>query len=144
MHDSAGRLTPISADRLAKALLHSKERNLRMVILDTCDSIQQARRLAGKIDCAIGVAGGIAERTAISFFAMFFNALASGRSVHHSHAVAYELELSKMDGDSNYRRSVESQLEEPFRAELHLPRLVCRRGIDLKTMVLLAPRTEGT
>jgi hypothetical protein len=137
MHDVRGRLTPVSADRLA-ALLGEYHQMLRLVILDTCRSLPQARRIAQTVDCAIGVAGDITDPVAIAFFAMFYNALASGASVLRAHKLAFGLELAKIEGDRNHRREVEDIVKAKFSPGKHLPELVGRKGINLGKMFLVA------
>src|SRR5262249_34948046 len=55
MHDEQGRLTPVAADQLADLLVMCQQ-TLRLVILDTCYSLPQAKRVVAQVDCAIGVA----------------------------------------------------------------------------------------
>ena len=136
MHNARGKLTPICAERLAE-ILASYQKSLRLVILDTCFSLPQARTIVKKVDMAIGVASAIADPVAIDFFAMFYNAVASGVSIKHAHELAVHLELAKLEGDRKYRREIESILEEPFDARQHLPQLVSHRGIRTDRVFLV-------
>src|SRR5262249_43031450 len=84
LHDTNGRFAPVSAAPLADVLTDFRPMP-RLFILDPCRSSRQARRVVRTIDFAIGVPGDIAEPVAIDFFAMFFNALASGSSVKRAY-----------------------------------------------------------
>jgi hypothetical protein len=136
MHDEKGRLAPVPADTLA-ALLGGYHDKLRLVVLDTCDSLPQAAKLAKTIGCAIGVAGPIAEPVAIDFFAMFYNSVASGHSVQRAYDVALALQLAKIQGNRKYLREVEEIVEAKFDPRLHLPRIATRAGIRAKDLYLI-------
>lgn len=136
-HDRFGNLVPVSADRLAGLLLDLEWRP-RLIVLDTCFSLRQARLLARKVDLAIGVQDGIAEPIAIDFFAMFYNSLANGASVRQAFQVATGLELAKLEGDPKYRNEIEQILEVDFRPDLHLPRLVVRKGLRAEKVFLIS------
>ena len=136
LHNERGQLAPLSADHLA-TLLSDYSTMLRMVILDTCDSLPQARTIAHTIDFAVGVRRAIAEPVAIDFFAMFYNAIASGYPVQRAYEVAFGLELAKIEGNTKYRREIEGIIECKFSPNLHLPQLAVRRGIDARKTILV-------
>jgi hypothetical protein len=131
LHNEQGKLVPVSADHLAE-LLADYSAMLRMVILDTCDSLQQAKIIVGTVDFAIGVRSAIAEPVAINFFAMFYNAIASGYPVQRAYDVAFGLELAKIAGNIKYRREIEDIIECRFKPELHLPQLAVRHSVNAR------------
>src|SRR5271165_323628 len=137
MHDQSGQLAAVSADQLA-TLLCQYQHMLRLIILDTCWSLAQAKMIVQTVDCAIGVAAKITEPVAIDFFAMFYNALATGASVGRAFGLAFGLELAKIKGDRKYRRVVEWSVGSKFDAKEHLPQLVGRKGLDLDKLILVA------
>ncbi len=137
MHDDSGRLTPVSADILA-GLLAAYHRTLRLLILDTCWSLPQARRVIQTIECAIGVEGPIAEPVAVDFFAMFYNALSSGYSVQRAYDLAHGLQMAKIEGSRRYHREIQEILECKFDPVLHLPRLVTRADVNPSEVFLVS------
>lgn len=73
----------------AEVLFRNFPNRVRLVVFNTCHSIDLARRLVEKdvVDMAIGIEGKIPDDHAVRFAATFYRQLADGRSVQ----VAFEL-----------------------------------------------------
>ena len=69
-------------------LLEQAEETLRLVILNTCNSAEQARALTGFVDCAIGTSLDITDDAALAFSRSFYSAVGDGSSVRQAFAVA--------------------------------------------------------
>lgn len=70
----------VSAEWFARTL-QSSGQSVRCVILNACNSENQARTLAQHVDLAVGVDGVICNRSAVAFAKEFYGALAGGASV---------------------------------------------------------------
>jgi hypothetical protein len=55
------------------------------VVLNACFSEAQAEAIAKHIDCVVGMSKTIKDRSAISFAASFYQALAYGRTVQEAY-----------------------------------------------------------
>ena len=62
--------------------------NVRVVLLNACDSEPQAEAIVGVIDCAVGMSDEIKDDAAIVFAAAFYEALGYGRSVQDAFDLA--------------------------------------------------------
>lgn len=80
LEDNAGNSHPVPAKALSDLFSVLKD-NVRCVVLNACFSEQQARAIAGHIDCVIGMSTAIGDAAAISFAAAFYRALGYGRDV---------------------------------------------------------------
>jgi|GEM_PF-6715136 len=60
---------------------------VRCVILNACYGEEQARAIAQHVDCAIGIAGLVHDRTTIAFTAGFYTGLAEGQSLTKAYAL---------------------------------------------------------
>lgn len=89
--DGKGRLVPPNA--LADTFRTLKD-NVRVVLLNACDSAPQAEAIVSEIDCAVGMSDEIADTAAIAFAAAFYEALGYGRSVQD----AFDLALVQLEG----------------------------------------------
>jgi hypothetical protein len=76
--------------------------NVRLVVMNSCFSAQQARAIAKRIDCVVGVKSRIADDTAIKFSPRFYAALGAGQSV----AAAYEKAMISVYGQERDDRQV--------------------------------------
>jgi hypothetical protein len=72
-----GGVTTISAAALTGLFLNLAD-TVRLVIVDTCHSLDSARELVSAVDFAIGVEGDIYDSDAIKFYKQFYSSLASG------------------------------------------------------------------
>ena len=112
-----GESEPEPAEALAE-LLASAAPGLRCAVLATCHSEVVAESVAGRIGCAVGMAGEIEDSAAIAFAATFYAGLARGESV----AAAYGIGVARV------------AVECP--AWCAVPRLVVR-GVDASSLVPL-------
>jgi hypothetical protein len=107
LEDFEGKSQPVPRRALSRLFSILRD-NIRCVILNACYSAQQARAIAGHIDCVIGMSNAIGDRAAISFTAAFYQALAFGRDVK----TAFDLGCLQID--------LESMNEQ------NAPKLLCR------------------
>jgi hypothetical protein len=94
--------------------------NVRVVLLNACDSAPQAEAIVNVIDCAVGMADEIDDDAAVAFAAAFYEALGYGQSVQTS----FDLALVQLTGAG----------EDRSLAKLHK-----RRGVKPSDIVLVAP-----
>ena len=73
-------------------LIRALEGELRVILLNACFSMSQARDLAECVDCAIGMSAAIGDRAAIVFAGAFYRAIGYGRSVQ----AAFDLGVNAM------------------------------------------------
>lgn len=92
--------------------------NVRIVVLNACNSRAQAEALCEHVDCAIGMHELIGDDAAIEFAGAFYRALGYGRSVWE----AFQLGRSALE--------LEGVPEE------RAPQLLVRPGVDTNSMVL--------
>ena len=83
--DVAGEMTgesqPVRGSALVDVLRSCDEGNLRLVVLNACDTRPQAESLIEVVDCVVSMNREITDGAAIKFAASFYGALAYGRSV---------------------------------------------------------------
>jgi hypothetical protein len=115
--DGKGRLVP--PDALANIFRALKD-NVRVVLLNACDSAPQAEAIVGEIDCAVGMGDEIDDDAAIAFAAAFYEVLGYGRSVQ----IAFDLALVQLEGAGEDRS---------------LAKLYKRRGVKPAEIVLVSP-----
>jgi hypothetical protein len=75
-----GSSQPVAGPQLAR-LLGQFSQNLRCVVLNACYSEEQAQAVSQEVDCVVGMATTVADRAAIRFAAVFYEALAYGSDV---------------------------------------------------------------
>jgi WD40 repeat protein len=119
-----GRPQPLRSSALVDVLRSCDEGNLRLVVLNACDTRRQAVVLTEVVDCVVSMNRAITDRAAIKFAASFYGALASGRSVRK----AYDQGVARLRAES---------IPEADTPELH-----SRAGVDAADVVLVgsAPR----
>jgi len=117
-NDQVVKIVPESV--LVKMFSLLKE-NIRLVILNACNSLSCAEALSKKIDCAIGVNGVITDPGAIKFSEAFYRAIASGRNVENAFQQA--LLALRFDKDKI--------------SDSNALTLKCRKGLDPSKIVLL-------
>lgn len=81
--DDNGHSNPITKEALI-ALFQTLKDNVRLVILNSCNSSKYAQALTKVIDSTIGMQASINDYTAILFAASFYRAIGFGRSVQQS------------------------------------------------------------
>jgi hypothetical protein len=111
LENAVGYAEPVTAEALAD-LFRTFSSSIRCVVLNACDSAEQARQLVQCIDCAIGMDGSVSVGAGKAFATSFYQALAYGKDV----STAFEL------GRNQIR--LENLDEED------IPKLYCRDGVD--------------
>jgi hypothetical protein len=106
-----GRVESIPESALA-GMFRSLDEGIRVVILDTCHSVRCASQITETVDFAMGVKSWIDDEEAINFYAAFYRAIASGRSLKDASGQATA--FATMKGAAKSR----------------LPELRCKRGMD--------------
>lgn len=107
-----------------KQLFMTLKDNIRVVVLNACFSKPQAAAITEVVDCAVGMNKAIGDDAAISFAAAFYQAIGFGRSVK----VAFE--------------SGKTALMLAGIPEDKTPELLCRKGVDPATLVLIQPSID--
>jgi hypothetical protein len=87
LEDAGGKARSVSQAALSTLFSLLKD-NLRVVVLNACYSQPQAEAIAQHIDCVVGMAEAVGDRTAIVFAAAFYQALAYGRDVQTAFSLA--------------------------------------------------------
>jgi hypothetical protein len=83
--DEAGQPQRLAGPALAKVIA-STARNLRLVVLNACYSVEQARELVHAVDCVVGMSRAIQDEVARRFAIGFYRALGYRRSVGNAFA----------------------------------------------------------
>jgi TPR repeat protein len=119
---SADGLRPHHVDAAALAQLFAAFRgDIRVVVLNACFSLPQAKAIAEVVGCAIGTHSRISDEAAITFGASFYRAIAFGCSVQAAYDQARAaLALEHFD-------------------DRECPALVVRPGVDAARLVLVQP-----
>lgn len=110
----------VDAEGLAE-LFRAFRGDIRLVVLNACLSLLQARAIADVVGCAIGTRESIPDEAAITFGASFYRAIASGSSVQ----AAFD------------RANAAMGLEHP--EARGCTELVVRRDVDASALVLVSP-----
>ena len=114
-----GQPQPVSRSALVDVLRSCDEGNLRLVVLNACDTRPQAEALTEVVDCVVSMNRTITDRAAIKFAASFYGALAFGRSVQK----AFDQGVARLRAEGI--------------AEADTPELLVRAGIDASRVVLV-------
>jgi hypothetical protein len=121
MRTDDGSLTTVHDMALA-GMFRCLDKGLQLVVVDTCNSLRCARTIANAVPCAIGVEGSPYETEAVRFYSVFYQAVASGRSLKDAVAKAQTaLQFEKVPAD-------------------RIPQLCCRPGVDPAAVVLASGR----
>ena len=113
----------VSKSALVNVLRSCNEGNLRLVVLNACNTRPQAEALTEVVDCVVSMNRTITDRAAIKFAASFYGALAFGRSVQR----AFEQGLARLSAEGI--------------AESDTPELLVRAGVDASRVVLVGSAT---
>lgn len=121
--DGSSKVVPPNA--LAN-IFNALKDNVRVVLLNACDSEPQAEAIVSVIDCAVGMADEIDDDAAVAFAAAFYEALGYGRSVETAFEVALVLltgagedqSLAKLHKRRGVKPSVTSDASAGGRAEV--------------------------
>ena len=124
MRTENGGLSTVSDMALA-GMFQSLDKGLQLVIIDTCFSLRCATTIAKAVPCAMGVEGDIYEKDATTFYSVFYQAIASGRSLKDAAAQARSaLKLTNVSASQT-------------------PQLRCTAGIDPAKVLLVRPETRA-
>jgi WD40 repeat protein len=115
---------PVSRAAIVEVLRSCDEGNLRLVVLNACDTRAHAEALAAVVDCVVGMNRSVTDRAAIKFAASFYGALAFGRSVQK----AFDQGVARLRAEGI--------------AETGAPDLFVRPGIDASRLVLVGTLAE--
>ena len=115
----------VSKSALVNVLRSCNEGNLRLVVLNACNTRPQAEALTEVVDCVVSMNRTITDRAAIKFAASFYGALAFGRSVQ----MAFDQGVARLSAEGI--------------TESDAPELLVRAGVDASLIALVGPaRTE--
>ena len=109
----------VSKSALVNVLRSCNEGNLRLVVLNACNTRPQAEALTEVVDCVVSMNRTITDRAAIKFAASFYGALAFGRSVQK----AFDQGVARLSAEGI--------------AEAGTPELLVRAGVDAAQLVLV-------
>ena len=121
---SQGQPQPLRGSALVDVLRSCDEGNLRLVVLNACDTRPQAEALTEVVDCVVSMNREITDRAAIKFAASFYGALAYGRSVRK----AFDQGVARLRAEGI--------------AEAGTPELLVRAGVDASRVVLVGAAPE--
>jgi hypothetical protein len=124
MRTENGGLTTVSDMALA-GMFQSLDEGLQLVIIDTCFSLRCATTIAKAVPFAMGVEGDIYEEDATAFYSLFYQAIASGRSLKDAAAQA------------------RSSLKFKNVSASQTPQLRCSAGADPAKVFLVRPDTKA-
>lgn len=113
-----GKARPVTREAL-KAVFGPFRNDVRLVMLNACFSDEQARALAGVVECAAGMASAIGDRAARVFAASFYRAVGFGHSLRNA-----------------FDQGVAALMIEGIPEE-RKPRLLTRAGVDADALYLL-------
>jgi WD40 repeat protein len=123
--DREGSIQRVGKSALARVLRACDEGNLRLVVLNACQSRTQAEELSRIVDCVVSMNREITDRAAAKFAASFYGALAFGRSVQN----AFDQGVARLTVECT--------------AEADTPELVVRAGLDASRLILISERHPG-
>jgi WD40 repeat protein len=112
----------VSKSALVNVLRACDEGNLRLVVLNACQSRSQAEALTAVVPCVVSMNRTITDRAAIQFAASFYGALAFGRSVQN----AFEQGVARLSAEGS--------------GEVDTPELLVRAGVDASRVVLVGSK----
>jgi hypothetical protein len=115
LEDHSGNASDVTTDQLVR-LVSLSDPELRLVVLNSCASANQAEPLAEHVDAAIGMARGIVDDSAREFAAQLYSSLAEGVTLDRAFEHArLQMSLAGLAGEDE-------------------PELFVRRGIDAGDM----------
>lgn len=112
-------------------LLNVFRNDIRLVVLNACNSYRCARAVTDVIDCAIGVDGEISDSSAIVFSQAFYRAISFGSSA----ANAFKQGVAAIKF-----RPLGSHAE--WQEDESYPELVCKKGIDAEKVFFAPSRKD--
>lgn len=145
--DEAGNIKPVGVGELTGILRILKD-NLRIVFFNVCYSKPFAEAVIQEIDYAIGMEGPIEDDAAITFAAVFYQALAFGRSVQKAFDLAKHRAGSK-EPELLIRQGVDAtqpfinQLQASSRLRAMLQRLIDGKASEEDRLTLQRQMIDG-
>lgn len=118
--DENGSAKPIDGQALV-ALFESTQRNVQVVVLNSCYSRAQAEAIVSVVPCAIGMKDKIGDKAARVFAASFYRAIGFGHSVKT--AFQQGIAALKLEGIQ----------------QSDIPDLLTRDGADASKIILVNP-----
>lgn len=109
LENENGMSHPVSIQALEQ-LFAILKRNIRCVVLNACQSREQAQAIANHIDCVVGMSEEIGDEAAIKFAAAFYTALGEGENIQ----TAFDLGCNKIHLDNLNEQDI--------------PQLLCNAG----------------
>jgi len=111
LEDELGQAKAVPPAALAQLFRILKD-NVRLVVLNACLSLPQARAIAKEIDCVAGMTRAISDEAAIRFAGGFYRGLGYGRSVQTAFDLGRnEIDLSSLDDDAKPRLLTKSGIK---------------------------------
>jgi hypothetical protein len=112
---------PVSRSALVEVLRACDDGDLRLVVLNACDTRPQAGALTEVVDCVVSMSREVTDRAAIKFASSFYGALAYGRSVQN----AFDQGVARLRAEGLAGEGT--------------PELLVRAGVDAARIVLVGP-----
>ena len=109
----------VSGSALVNVLRSCNEGNLRLVVVNACNTRPQAEALTEVVHCVVSMNRTITDRAAIKFAASFYGALAFGRSVQR----AFDQGVARLSAEGI--------------SESDTPALLVRAGVDASQVTLV-------
>jgi hypothetical protein len=119
LEDDQRNPTPISREKLT-GLFSILKGNIKVVVLNACFSEPQAKAITQHIPCAIGTSNALPDEDAIRFSAVFYEAIAHGRSIE----VAFQLGLN--------------EIEDSDMSDEQRPRICVKDGLSASDITLIS------
>lgn len=118
LENEAGKAADVTTDQLVN-LVASSHPDLRLVVLNTCESSHQAAPVVAQVDAAIGMTLEIGDEAARSFSAQLYSSLAEGVPLDRAFEQAkLQMNLAGLDEDKT-------------------PALFVRRGVSASDLVFV-------
>ena len=109
----------VSRSALVNVLRSCNDGNLRLVVLNACNTRPQAEALTDVVDCVVSMNRTISDYAAIKFAASFYGALAFGRSFQR----AFDQGVARLSAEGIH--------------ESDTPELLVRTGVDASELALV-------
>jgi hypothetical protein len=121
LQDDGRQPEPVSQETL-EALFKALKGQIRVVFLNACFTLPQAKAIVREIDCAIGMSRAVGDQAAITFAASFYRALGFGASVQNAFDQAkVALKLKRIPEEGT-------------------PQLIVKSGVDADKVFVVNPR----
>jgi hypothetical protein len=143
--DENGNSSPVRNESLVRLFRALKEHNVRIVVLNACNTHTLAQAVVEVVDCAVGMNAPIKDHLAVKFASAFYHALASGSSVCAAFGVAkVAIEFPSNGGPGARELTVVASESDGLSTAVDVPRLYARTGVDPAQVILAAPKPKTT